>query len=279
MESALSHAPTITLSGGAEMPALALGTWPMNDAETADAVASALAAGYRHIDTAENYQNERGVGEGLRRSGVPREDVFITTKFNREWHSVAGAQQAFENSAERLGVDTIDLLLVHWPNPDQGRYVDAVRGLAQLRDAGKIRAYGVSNFLPEHLEAVFAAGLTPEVNQIQLDPAHVWPAEQQLHREHGIVTIAYSPLGRGGDFLDSDPVQHAAAAHRKTPSQIVLRWHVQQGNAAAPKSGNPARQRENLDIFDFALSDAEMAAITALDTGEPGRHSSRDFGH
>lgn len=279
MKPALPLAPTVTLAGGAEMPVLALGTWPMDDAETAVAVESALAAGYRHIDTAEQYRNERGVGEGMRRSGVPRDEIFITTKFNKQWHSVEGAWQAFANSAERLGVDTIDMLLVHWPNPSQGGFVDAVRGLAQLRDAGKIRAYGVSNFLPEHLEAVWAAGLAPEVNQIQLEPAHVWPAEQQLHRDHRVVTEAYSPLGRGGDFMESRAVQAAAAAHGKTPSQVVLRWHVQQGNAAAPKSANPERQRENLNIFDFALSAAEMAAITALDTGEPGRHSSRDFGH
>lgn len=261
------------------MPVVALGTWPMNDAEVADAVESALAAGYRHIDTAEAYGNERGVGEGLRRSGLPREEVFITTKFNKDWHSVEGAKQAFEAACERLGVDYIDMLMVHWPNPAQGTYVEAVQGLKELRDAGKIRAFGVSNFTPAHLEQLFAAGLVPEINQLQLEPEHVWPERQAFHREHGIVTVAYSPLGRGGSFLDSEAVQSAAAAHGKTPSQVVLRWHVQQGNVAAPKSGNPERQRENIDIFDFDLSDAEMAAITALDTGEPGRLDPETFGH
>ena len=261
------------------MPVLALGTWPMNDAEAAVAVESALSLGYRHIDTAEAYGNERGVGEGLRRSGLARADVFITTKFNKQWHSVAGAHEAWERSCERLGVDYIDLLMVHWPNPAQGGYVDAVRGLAELRNAGKIRAFGVSNFLPEHLAQLFAAGLTPETNQLQLEPEHVWPEQQQLHRSHGIVTVAYSPLGRGGAFLESAAVLSAAAAHEKTPSQVVLRWHVQQGNAAAPKSANPKRQRENLDIFDFVLSDAEMAAISALDTGAPGRLDPMVFGH
>lgn len=275
----MSHTPTITLAGGAEMPALALGTWPMDDAEVADAVESALAIGYRHIDTAEAYGNERGVGEGLRRSGVPREEVFITTKFNRQWHSVAGARRAWEGSCERLGVEYIDMLMVHWPNPEQGGYVDAVRGLARLREDGKIRAYGVSNFLRAHLEVLFAEGLVPEINQLQLEPEHVWPEMQQLHREHGIVTVAYSPLGRGGSFLESEAVVAAAAAHGKTPSQVVLRWHVQQGNAAAPKSGNPARQRENLEIFDFALTDAEMSALSALDTGGPARLDPESFGH
>lgn len=279
MENATLHAPTITLAGGVNMPALALGTWPMNDEEVADAVASALAVGYRHIDTAEAYGNERGVGEGLRRSGVPREEVFITTKFNKDWHSFEGAQQAFENSTARLGVDTIDLFMIHWPNPAQDGYVDAARGLAALRDAGKIRAFGVSNFLPHHLERLIAAGLTPATNQLQLEPEHVWPEYQRFHREHGIVTVAYSPLGRGGSFIESEAVQQAAAAHGKTGSQVVLRWHVQQGNAAAPKSGNPERQRENLDIFDFELSAAEMAAITALDTGAPARLDPEVFGH
>lgn len=279
MEPSQLRAPTISLAGGAQMPSVALGTWPLNDAEAADAVTSALALGYRHIDTAENYGNERGVGEGLRRSGVPREDVFITTKFNKEWHSVEGARQAFANSAERLGLDYIDLLLVHWPNPEQGRYVDAVRGLAELRDAGKIRAYGVSNFLPSHLDEVRAAGLAPEVNQIQLDPEHLQTDAQRYHREHGIVTVAYSPLGRGGGFFGAEAVQVAAAAHGRTPAQIAMRWHVQQGNGAAPKSADPMRQRENLEIFDFVLSDAEMAAISALDTGDHGRLDPLTFGH
>lgn len=279
MELATPHTPTIALAGGAKMPVIALGTWPMNDEEVADAVESALALGYRHIDTAEAYGNERGVGEGIRRSGLPREQIFITTKFNKEWHSVEGAQQAFEGSCERLGVDYVDMLMVHWPNPDQGGYVAAVRGLAQLRESGKIRAFGVSNFLPEHLEALFAEGLVPEINQLQLEPEHVWPERQRFHRKHGIVTVAYSPLGRNGAFLEAEAVLAAAAAHGRTPSQVVLRWHVQQGNAAAPKSANPGRQRENLDVFDFELSAEEMAAITALDTGGPARLDPAVFGH
>lgn len=272
-------APMITLAAGAKMPMLALGTWPMNDEEAAVAVESALSIGYRHLDTAEAYGNERGVGEGLRRSGVPRDEVFITTKFQKQWHSVDGARQAFENSAERLGVEYIDLLMVHWPNPAQGGYVDAVRGLVKLRDEGLIKAVGVSNFKPAHLQPLFDEGLVPEVNQLQLEPEHVWPEEQRLHREHGIVTVAYSPLGRGGTFLESDAVRDAAKAHGKTPSQVVLRWHMQQGIPAAPKSADPGRQRENLDIFNFELTEVEMSAISALDTGGPARLDSDEFGH
>lgn len=275
----LPLAPTVTLAAGAEMPTLALGTWPMNDAETADAVAAALTAGYRHIDTAENYGNERGVGEGIRRSGIQRSEVFITTKFNRAHHSVDGARAAFDASCARLGVTEIDLLLVHWPNPDQDRYVDAVRGLAALRDEGRIRAFGVSNFTPAHLARVVDAGFVPEVNQIQLDPEHTRAELQRVHRELGITTTAYSPLGRGGAFLTAPAVVAAAAAHDKTPAQVVLRWHIQQGIAAAPKSADPVRQRENLDIFDFALTPAEMAAITALDVGAPTHHDPDVFGH
>ncbi len=279
MTAALPLAPTLTLAGGAQLPALALGTWPMDDSEAAVAVESALRLGYRHIDTAENYGNETGVGEGIRRSGVPREDVFITTKFNREWHSVDGVRAAFDSATKRLGVDYLDLFLIHWPNPDQDQYLEAARGLAELRNEGRIRARGVSNFTPAHLQRLIDAGITPEVCQIQLEPAHVSPEQQAFHREHGIITVAYSPLGRGASFLDSPEVQSAAAAHGKTPSQVVLRWHVQQGNGAAPKSASPARQRENLDIFDFALSDAEMRSISSLDTGEPWRLNPEEFGH
>ena len=261
------------------MPAVALGTWPMDDAETADAVESALRLGYRHIDTAENYGNERGVGEGLRRSGVDRSEVFITTKFNRAWHSIDGVREAWRASTERLGVEYLDLFLVHWPNPDQGTYVDAVRGLDALRSAGLIRALGVSNFTRAHLLRLVDAGIVPEVNQIQLDPEHSQRAALATHHELGIVTEAYSPLGRGGAFLRDPVVQQAAAAHGRTPGQIALRWQIQQGIAVAPKSASPERQRENLDLFDFALSDTEMRAITALDIGAPVQHDPEEFGH
>lgn len=274
-----SLAPTISLSGGSKMPVIALGTWPMNDLETAAAVESAVHLGYRHIDTAENYGNERGVGEGIRRSGIDRSEMFITTKFNRAWHSVNGVRRAWEASTQRLGVDTLDLFLVHWPNPDQGAYVEAVRGLVALRDEGAIRAFGVSNFKRPHLQRLVDEGLVPEVNQIQLDPEHSQVAAVHHHRELGIVTEAYSPLGRGGAFLTADALERAAEAHGKTPGQIALRWQIQQGNAVAPKSASPERQRQNLDIFDFALSETEMRSISALDSGAPLHHDADEFGH
>lgn len=261
------------------MPAVALGTWPMDDAETAVAVDSAIRLGYRHIDTAENYGNERGVGEGIRRSGVSRSELFITTKFNRAWHSVDGVRRAWEASTTRLGVDSLDLFLVHWPNPDQGTYVDAVHGLVALREEGAIRAFGVSNFKRAHLQRLVAEGLVPEVNQIQLDPEHSQLAAVQLHRELGIVTEAYSPLGRAGAFLRSPEMTRVAEAHGKTAAQVALRWQIQQGNAVAPKSASPERQRQNIDLFDFALSETEMRAISSLDSGAPVHHDADEFGH
>lgn len=274
-----SLAPTIPLIGGAAMPSVALGTWPMDDTEAASAVESAIGLGYRHIDTAENYGNERGVGEGIRRSGVDRSEIFITTKFNRAWHSVEGVRRAWQASTERLGVAYLDLLLVHWPNPDQGTYVDAVRGLLALREEGLIRALGVSNFTPAHVQRLTEAGLVPEVNQIQLDPEHSQRDAIRCHRELGIVTEAYSPLGRGGAFLQDPVIADAAAAHGRTSAQVALRWQIQQGHAVAPKSASPERQRENLALFDFALTDAEMDAISALDVGAPVQHHPDEFGH
>lgn len=267
------------LPGDVMMPAIALGTYPMQGAEAAHAVEGALRLGYRHVDTAENYHNEDGVGEGIRRSGLPREEVFITTKFNRQWHSIDGVRQAFENSVQRLGVDYLDLFLIHWPNPEQGTFVEAFEGLARLQTEGKVRAIGVSNFKPKHLQQLFDAGLAPAVNQIQLDPEYRNPQAQQFHREHGIRTEAYTPLGRGGAFLHNPALTEPAQKYGKTPAQVTLRWHVQQGIAAAPKSAHPQRQQQNLDIFDFELTDAEIERINSLDTGKHARQDSESFGH
>lgn len=271
--------PTVTLSNGVQMPQIGLGTWPMDDAQAAVAVASALAAGYRLIDTAENYGNEQGVGEGIRKSGVARDEIFVTTKFNRRWHSVEGPRQACEASLQRLGLDYVDLLLIHWPNPDQDRYVEAFQGLVKLLDSGLVRAIGTSNFKVPHLQRLFDAGLVPHVNQIQLDPYHGRRDIVEVHRARGIVTEAWSPIGRGGTMMD-DPVI-AAAARRlgRTPAQVVLRWHVQSGYVATPKSADPARQAQNLDVFDFSLTDEEMAAFDRLDRPDPGMLDSDAFGH
>ena len=275
----LTPAPTLTLANGVQMPQLGLGTWPMDDKEATTAVAHALSIGYRLVDTAENYGNERGVGAGLRASGIARDQVFVTSKFNREWHSVDGARQACEASLERLGLDYLDLLLVHWPNPDQNRYVAAFEGLTRLLETGLVRAIGTSNFKPAHLQRLFDAGMVPHVNQIQLDPYHRRFDLEQLHAQRGIVTETWSPIGRGKAMLSDPAITAVAQSHGKTAAQVVLRWQIQHGFVPVPKSSDPLRQAQNLDIFDFALSAADMASLDALDRPDPGMFDADSFGH
>lgn len=272
-------APTIELLSGVSIPVLGLGTWPLDDDEAADAVEKAVSAGYRLFDTAENYGNEAGVGEGIRRSGIDRDQVFITTKFNQQWHSVDGVRKAFEQSAARLGVDYIDLLLVHWPNPGQDRYVDAVKGLAALREDGLIRAIGVSNFKPTHLQRVLDEGLVPDINQIQLDPRHTRAESRDFHAKHGIVTESWSPLGKGSDLLQDPAVDRLADKYGMTPAQVVLRWHLQLGSVAIPKSANPLRIKQNINLFGFELTQDEVDSLSALDTGDGDITDSDSFGH
>lgn len=271
-------APTITLPRGAEMPLIGFGTWPMYDDEAATAVAEALRLGYRLIDTAENYQNERGVGEGLRASGVPREDVFITTKFNRKWHTDVPA--AFEASAARLGTDYIDLLLIHWPNPGHDRYVAAWQGLLDLMKRGHVRAIGTSNFKPAHLDRLLAeTGELPDVNQIELNPQVARDAARAYAAAHGIVTESWSPIGKGGDLLAEPAIAAIVERYGKTRAQVVLRWHLELGLVAIPKSSSPLRMAENLEVFDFALTPEEVASISALDRGESAAADSDLVGH
>jgi len=275
----MSTAPTVTLRNGLELPALGMGTWPMDDAQTADAVATAVEAGYRLFDTAENYGNEAGVGEGIRRSGIARSEVVITTKFNKRWHSRDGVRQAFSSSAKKLGTDYIDLLLVHWPNPDQDQYVEAVQGLADLLEEGMIRGIGVSNFKPAHLQRLADAGVIPDLNQIQVDPRHIREASRQANNRLGIVTESWSPLGRDGGLLKDPVVTALAAKYERTAGQIVLRWHIQQGLVPIPKASSRAHLAENLAVFDFVLEETEIADLSALDTGEAGILDSDSFGH
>lgn len=274
-----STVPTVTLRNGLELPAIGMGTWPMDDAQAADAVAAAVDAGYRLFDTAENYGNEAGVSEGIRRSGIARSEVVITTKFNKQWHSRDGVRRAFSASAQKLGTEYIDLLLVHWPNPDQDRYVDAVLGLADLLEEGLIRGIGVSNFKPAHLQRLAEAGVIPDLNQIQVDPRHIREASRQANNRLGIVTESWSPLGRDGGLLEDTAVTALAAKYGKTPGQIVLRWHVQQGLVPIPKASSAKHLAENLAVFDFALEETEIADLSALDTGEAGILDSDSFGH
>lgn len=275
-----TSAPLLTLNSSALIPQVGLGTWPLDNAEVAQAVETAVGLGYRHFDTAENYGNEEGVGEGIRRSGIERSGVFITTKFNVEWHSYDGVRQAFENATSKLGTDYIDLLLIHWPNPGQDRYVDAFRGLAALRGEGLIRAAGVSNFKPAHLQRLFDAGLVPDVNQVQLDPFRPRLDVQAANASHGIRTEAWSPLGGNSREVLSVPlVRSLAGKYGKTPAQIVLRWDVQNGLITIPKSANPDRMAQNLDIFDFVLDEGEMQELSGLENPEARISDSDVFGH
>ena len=274
----MSQVPAVTLSHGAVMPRLGLGTSPMNNADAERAVSVALELGYRLVDTAENYRNEVGVGRALR--GVPRDEVFLTSKFNKRWHSVEGPRVAFEASAEKLGVEYLDLLLIHWPNPQQDRYVDAWRGLIALREAGLVRAIGTSNFKPAHLQRLIdETGEAPEVNQVQLSPVWAKAAEREFHAAHGIVTEAWSPLGKGTELLSHPTVQDVAKAHGRSPGQVILRWETQQGVVPIPKSSDRGRLEDNLAVFDFDLTDAELATLSALDDTAKSAADSDRAGH
>jgi 2,5-diketo-D-gluconate reductase A len=260
------------------MPRVGLGTSPLNDTDAERAVSTALELGYRLIDTAENYRNEVGVGRALK--GVPRDEVFVTSKFNKRWHSVDGARTAFEASAEKLGLEYLDLLLIHWPNPAQDRYVDAWRGLIALREAGLVRAIGTSNFKPAHLQRLIdETGVAPEVNQVQLSPVWSKATEREFHARHGIVTEAWSPLGKGTELLSHPAVLEIAKKYGRTPGQVVLRWETQQDVVPIPKSADRGRLAENLAVFDFDLSDTELDAMAALDgTAKPPADADRS-GH
>ena len=279
MTTRINLAPTVRLANGVLMPQLGLGTWPMDDAEAARVIPAALQMGYRLIDTAENYQNESGVGEGIRASGIARSEIFVTTKFNRQWHSVDGAKAACEASLKRLGLDYIDLLLVHWPNPDQDRYVEAFQGLVRLLEAGVVRAIGTSNFKPAHLQRLFDLGLVPHLNQIQMDPYHRRDDLVAIHRARGVVTESWRPLGCGNAMLADPIVTAIAETHGRTTAQILLRWQVQQGFVTCPKSSDPVRQAQNLAIFDFELAADEMARLDALDRPDPEMFDADSFGH
>ena len=272
--------PTITLANGVTMPALGLGTSPMGDTQTEEIVAAALRSGYRLIDTAENYRNEGGVGRAVRAGGLDRDEVFVTTKFNERWHGEAEAQQAFANSAERLGLERIDLLLIHWPNPRKDRYVEAWRGLVRLLEDGKVRAIGVSNFTSTHLDRLLGeTGVAPQVNQIELDPTHSRPELRAYHEEHRIVTESWSPIGAGGGLLADPTIVEVARRRSKTPAQVVLRWHVQLGLVPIPRTSRSERLAENADVFDFELDEADLGELAILDHGDDGVVDPDRFGH
>ncbi|KAB7758418.1 oxidoreductase [Mycolicibacterium mucogenicum DSM 44124] len=244
-----------------------LGVWQTPAEDTERAVSAALHAGYRHIDTAAAYGNEDGVGRAVAASGLPREEVYITTKL---WNSEQGYEKtlaAFDASMARLGLDYLDLYLIHWPTPAQNLFIDTFKAFAHLRDQGRIRAIGVSNFEPEHLKLLIdATGIVPAVNQIELHPRLPQAELRETHARYGIATEAWSPLGQGS--LLEDPIVTAIAErHGKTPAQVLIRWHIQLGNIVIPKSVNPDRIASNFNVFDFELSEADIASIATLDNG------------
>ena len=243
---------------------------PCSDETAETAVRQALQVGYRMVDTAELYQNERGVGVGLRTAGVPRDEIFVITKFNKQWHGTQLVARACDAALGRLGLDYLDMLLIHWPNPQQNRYVQAWKGMIALQAAGLVRAIGTSNFKPSHLDRIVAeTGVYPDVNQIQLSPVVTREAARGYHDVHGIVTQSWSPLGGDRfDVLHQPVITEIAERNNRTPAQVILRWHVELGLAPIPRSVHPHRLRENLEIFDFALAAEEVAAISALDQGE-----------
>src|SRR3954454_20404099 len=274
-------APTLPLNDGSAIPQLGLGTWPLRGEDAAVAVASAIELGYRHIDTALRYGNEDGVGEGIRRSGVPREELFVTTKLDGEFQGDDKAVAGLASLLERLGLDHVDLLLLHWPLPRRGKFVSTLQTFKALQEDGKVRSIGVSNFKPAHLDVLLQeTGIVPAVNQIQIDPTIQRLEQRRYDEEHGILTESWSPLGGpGAALLEDRTITSIAEARDRTPGQVVLRWHVQQGLVALPKSANPARQGENLEVFDFELTADDMAALDGLSKGPGAGVDSDVSGH
>ena len=274
-----SRVPLLTLNNGVQLPALGLGVFQTPPEETAAAVQAALETGYRHVDTAAAYGNEREVGEAIRRSGVERPDVFIETKV---WISDYGYDEtlhAFDKSAAKLGIDQLDLLILHQPLPSAfDRTIGAYQALEKLLADGRVRAIGVSNFMPEHLSQLLAATSTvPAVNQVELHPYFTQPAVQRADAEHGILTQAWSPIGgitfyrgTGRSTLQDPTIVAIARAHGKTAAQVMLRWHLQRGRSAIPKSSKPARIAENFDVLGFSLTADELGTLDTLDTGVRG---------
>jgi 2,5-diketo-D-gluconate reductase A len=258
----------LPLGSGEAIPQLGFGVWEIPVQQTTEAVTHALQAGYRHIDTATIYGNEAGVGQAVHAAGLDRSEVFVTTKL---WNTDQGhqdAKRALKESLGRLAMDHVDLYLIHWPLAGHDRYVETWQAFIELQAEGLTRSIGVSNFQPAHLERLVAeTGVTPPINQVELHPQFQQAGLRREHADLGILTEAWSPLGKGKVF-DDPAVRDIAAAHDKSPAQVVLRWHIQLGNVVIPRSVTPERIRENLDIFDFELSEEQMTALEALDVGE-----------
>jgi 2,5-diketo-D-gluconate reductase A len=271
--STVSTVPTLALNDGHDIPQLGFGVFQIPPEETAEAVSRALKIGYRHIDTAEMYRNERGVGEAVRASELSRDQIYITSKLSNGCHHPDDARKAFEHTLEELGTDYVDLFLVHWPLPTlyDGDYVSTWKVMEEFKQQGRARSIGVSNFQVPHLERLAdETDVTPAVNQIEIHPYFLNEAVRRYGEELGIRTEAWSPIAQGA-VLDDPTIGEIAARLDRTPAQVVLRWHIQRDSIVFPKSTTPSRIEENFDLFDFALEDSDMEAITALDKGEDGR--------
>jgi 2,5-diketo-D-gluconate reductase A len=257
--------PTYTLNDGNTLPAIGFGTYPLKGDSGVDAIASALEVGYRLVDTAVNYENEKEVGEALRRSELPRDEVQVASKLPGRQHAYDDAVTSVHESLERLGLDYLDLELIHWPNPSVGKFVEAWQALVNLQKEGRVKTIGVSNFTEAHLTRIIdATGVTPAVNQIELHPRFPQEEMRRVHEQLGIRTEAWSPMGKRQAPLEEPAVTGPAERLGVTPGQVILRWHVQLGSLPIPKSSSPERQRQNLDIFGFELTDDEIAAISGL---------------
>ncbi|MCA1023781.1 aldo/keto reductase [Halobacillus litoralis] len=271
-----SSIPEIVLNDGLRLPVMGFGTSGLKGNEGAAAVESAIRTGYHLIDSAYNYENEGTIGEAVRRSAVPREELLLTSKLPGRYHEYDKAVAAIQESLYRGGLDYYDLYLIHWPNPEEDRFVEAWQALIDAKKWGLIRSIGVCNFLPEHLERLKnETGVLPSINQIELHPYFNQEEQRRFHEEHNIATESWSPLARVQDILDHDVIQKIADDQNRTVSQVILRWHYQIGAVSIPKSSNPVRQKENLSIFDFSLSENQMNDIAAL-TKEDGRIQNQD---
>ncbi|MBN9737321.1 MULTISPECIES: aldo/keto reductase [unclassified Pseudonocardia] len=271
--------PTITLNDGREIPQLGFGVFQIEPGDTAEKVKAALDVGYRHIDTAQMYGNEEGVGKGIADAGVPRDELWITTKLNNDGHGRGSAVERLDDSLTKLGLDHVDLYLIHWPKPQEDRYVETWQGFEDARKAGKARSIGVSNFQVPHLDRLAAETSTvPAINQIEFHPHLVQRELRDYHRQHGIATEAWSPIGQGKGLLDAPELAELARKYGKSAAQVVLRWHIQLGNIVFPKSNDPGRIKENFEIFDFSLTDDDIASIEKLHTGKRIGPDPDDFG-
>ncbi|SDJ52795.1 aldo/keto reductase [Streptomyces indicus] len=265
----MSKVPSITLNNGVAMPQLGFGVWQVPDDEATKAVATALEAGYRSIDTAAIYGNEEGTGKALAASGIAREELFVTTKL---WNSEQGHDstlKAFDTSLAKLGLDYVDLYLIHWPLPSKDLYVDTYKAFEKIYESGRAKAIGVSNFTVETMERLLGeTSVVPVINQIELHPQLQQAELRALHAKHGIATEAWSPLGQGKGLLEVPTIVAIAQKHGRTPAQVVLRWHLQLGNVVIPKSVTPSRIAENIDVFGFELDAEDLGALAALDEGK-----------